>query len=377
MSGLPTRGAVIRGVVRGGLMLAAWGAIGCNHEATTASWLTGFDWRWENSNHRLSAMVLEPVGADVDVAVVGGASTTAVVFNDNGCVNSNTCWELPVTDATNLSAQWSEVTSSKAVVINARVPLTVTLGGVEQTLAVPLPRRFSANAPVTAFISGLALSTADVLPNPAESCYDPHHGWLLRELGAAVVSAELTADRRAVDVRVSGAFQAGASLEDERRCLDAAVAGAGIGLDLSVVVVAGGEEGAVTDVAQSAIVPFDPGAPEAFTDADWTPWAVAGDQIGGWTEVYWRFHYDDVDYRGAYLRGLTLAADADSGRAIGWATHDAPASVLKSGFSFLFSGRLQTWAVDQAPASHSASIAEMPAELDEAGDAVRTTLSAP
>lgn len=362
---------------RGCLVVAAFIAGGCNHEATTASWLTGFDWRWENSNHRLSAMVIEPVGPDIDVAVVGGASTTGVVFNDNGCVNSNTCWELPVADATNLSAQWSEVTSSKAVVINARVPLTVVLGGAEATLAVPLPRRFKADTPVSAFIAGLALSTADVSIDPSVSCYDTHHGWLLRELGAGVVSTVLTSDRRAVDVRVHASFQAGASLEDERRCLDTAVAEAGIGLDLSLVVVVGGDEGSVTDVTQAALVPFDPAAPEAFSDDDWTPWTISADQIGGWAEVYWRFHYDDPDFRGAYLRSLTLAAEADAGRAIGWATHDAPAAVLKSGFSFLFSGRLQTWAVDAASASHSASIAEMPSELDEAGDAVRTTLSAP
>jgi hypothetical protein len=359
------------------LLVAGSILAGCNREATTASWLTGFDWRWQNSNHRLSSMVVEPVGADIDVAVVGGASTTGVVFNDNGCINAGTCWELPVADAANLSAQWSEVTTSDAVVINARVPLIVALGGAEQTIAVPLPRRFPANTPVTAFLSGLALATGDVVPDPAVSCYDPRHGWLLRELGAGVISAALTGDRRAVDVRVSGAFQAGASLEEERRCLDAAVAGAGIGLDLSVVVVVGGDEGPVTDVAQAAIVPFDPEAPEAFVDDDWTPWTISAGQIGGWTEVYWRFHYDDVDYRGAYLRGLTLAADADAGRAIGWATHDAPSVVLKSGFSFLFSGRLQTWTVDQAPAAHSASIAEMPALVDEAGVAVRTTLSAP
>lgn len=373
MSGARQRRAVIRGAA----LVAVWIAAGCNQGATTASWLTGFDWRWENSNHRLSALVVEPLGADIDVAVVGGASTTGVVFNDNGCVNSNTCWELPVTDATNLSAQWSEVTSSKAVVINARVPLTVVLGGAEETLAVPLPRRFNGGAPVSAFISGLSLSTAEVPLDPSMSCYDTHHGWLLRELGAGVVSTEIAPGGKAVDVRVHASFQAGASLEEERRCLDAAVAGAGIGLDLSVVVVVGGDEGSTTDVGHSAIVPFDHGAPEGFSEDDWTPWTIAADEIGGWTEVYWRFHYDDPDYRGAYLRGLTLAADADAGRAIGWATHDAPASVLKSGFSFLFSGRLQTWAVDQASASHSASIALMPAELDEAGDAVRTTLSAP
>ncbi len=354
-----------------GLWLACAGQMGCSNEPFEATWMTGFDWSWANTNHRLSALVVSPQAGGARVAVVGGSSTTAKVFDD-GCLDPQTCGELPVKDSSDFKVTWTEAVTTSAQIVRDTARFAATLTGGEATITVPLRKRIPENQPVTAWIAGFSVATGDVPTDPALSCYDSRHGWLPRELALEVVDVARAPDGRSVDVGVAAQFEAGVTLEAIRRCLDAAIASAGISVELEVVVVAGAEA-EDTAVTRSETVPFD-----ASIDQDWTeddrvdgPSDLASPY--GWSSIGWRFHTDDPQFRGAYLRRMTLLAD--EGGAIGWATNEAPEVVLQSGFSFLFEGVLRAVDVDAELNHYEASVTGMPAEVDDAGRATVTTIS--
>jgi hypothetical protein len=86
----------------------------------------------------------------------------------------------------------------------------------------------------------------------------------------------------------------------------------------------------------------------------------------GWSAFDFRFHPNDAEDRGAYLRTLSFAIDASAGEAAGTATNYSPVSQL-SGFEYAFTGTIRSVALEEAPERGRVQ-EEIPAEVDAEGD---------
>lgn len=325
-------------------------------EETSATVLDGFDARWVAFNHRLSDLTLQPSGASADVVFIGGTSTTGVVFDDDGTCITDGCRELPVPDRSNLSLAWRTLRSQELVLGATRVEVEVGSDGLTQVVDVPLPRK--AKGAASAWIAGLSWSSG--VPHGAESCYDPRHGWLPRELGITLADPALSDDRASVEVALNATFVAGLTFEEIRACLDAAAPEARVRLALDVVVAVGDAASQRHEIEQAQT--FDEACegcqvrPDA-TALAWSP-AFAG-EARGWSSLLWRFHPADTA-RGAYLREIGLRLDAES--AGGWATNDSRTAL--SAFDYDFVGIVEERDAEVAVDGWQAAVTELPAEVD-------------
>ena len=332
---------------------------GCASGGGEATWLTGFRYRWTNTNHRLSTLSAAPDGAAAEVAVVGGTSTTAVVFEDNTCPDDGAgCGELPVKDTWDLGLAWAHATSRKAVLGSGAVTATVGADPMKVEARVTLPRKVKA---AEAWIGSISLESGAEQELP--SCYDPRHGWTPRRISVAV--GEASVDGAEVVVPVELAFEAGLTLEPLRACLDAAASAAKVGMVIGVVVVGLRDEAVeVTLVEQGNTVPFEPGVDQEPTADAVTAWSPVG-ALYGWRALSWWFH--EADERGAYLRSLSFSLEDG---AIGWATNDAPPVLLQSGFDFRFEGEVVSVDAEAEVVSYAAAEPGLAADVDEAGQAL-------
>jgi hypothetical protein len=309
------------------------------------------------------------VDEGVAFTFVGGVSTTAVSFYDETCPEggTSTCDELPTLDEGNLDATLAEVTSSSVVFGDAAARLMVVgAEPVSDTVRVVLARPVDADASVTAWIAGFALWSGVPLPPGAASCYDPRHGWLPTELALEVADVAVVEGGQAVDVTVAASFSAGLTLEDIRACLDAVADLAALRVDLDLVVAAGGEV-RVADVSNAASWPLDRTGtqPPPSSGADADDVAALG-EAAGWRSVRWRFHEEDPDGRGAYLRSIGLRLDPASGDAAGWATNQS--ATMLSGFEYAFTGRAVGVVGEVSVVTRAISASDVPAAVSPEGE---------
>lgn len=346
-----------------GLLLVA----GCDKDESEVAWLEGFSYRWVDFNHRLTSLVVRPQIDHAEVAVIGGTSTTGVVFDDEGTCIGPGCGELPFVDETDIAVQWAVGRSDReARLARGQIELVATPSSDSRQLRLDLPGKGKGTA--TAMIAGVSFQAMVDHAEANPSCYDPRHGWLPRNLRVTLGETQLSDDGRAALVTVAAVFAAGNSAEDLRACLDEAVpfARARVTVDV-VVVVSEGEVGRST-VAMSGAFADDPSDPQAMdsASASWTPaWP---DGAIGWEDMSWTFHVGDPEDRGAYLRSLELGLDPGASSAFGWATNTSP--TMLSGFDVRFNGTIVERDVDVDVSRLSASADAMPADIDSLGEPV-------
>jgi hypothetical protein len=85
----------------------------------------------------------------------------------------------------------------------------------------------------------------------------------------------------------------------------------------------------------------------------------------GWSQFDFRFHVDDPDDRGAYLRTVSVDADLATTTASGHATNYSPGSQL-SGFDYAFSGTVRGMEVD-GEVERGLVVETVPVDLREDG----------
>jgi hypothetical protein len=319
-----------------------WLLVGCQPQAE-ATWLTGYSFGWDGFNHRLSefGVVSHPDPA-VEVALVGGTSTTAIVFEDPDCVSDLACGELPLIDTSEVSVHWARATGPFGA---GQFQGEVSAQGVLGTIDISV--RGGAKGTPVALISGLRIDTSPASA-ASRSCYDPRHGWNPTAIHVAVGEPERTSRSRFA-VPIEARFAAGRTLEAMRACLDEVVdeAVVGVTIDVALVFATGNvlhhsvRQQAEYDLGESNFNP-DPQPPP-----DDASIAVEMSGLGqmGWTELSYRFHVDHPEGRGAYLRTLSFDADPAAGTAFGHATNYSPISQT-SGFDYVFEGVVAEFALD-------------------------------
>jgi hypothetical protein len=329
---------------------------------TSAAWIQSFDWSWSSFNHRLSVLRVVATDDAVSAAVVGGASTTGHVYDDDGtCVNADTCWELPTRDATAISATRATATSDTVLLAHGSLTLDTTSNGVSQTLTVTLPRLGVDGDAVSAWIGGVTMISDVAADGAGASCYDPRHGWLPAHVSLGLSGAALSDALDAVDVEVSAAFLAGEARETQRACYDALRTAGTFKVTLDVVVAVGDLSSDSVDVAQGAIwssgTDAQPLTEVGTLDATLDPAAMIG-----WTSLDLEFHETVEAGRGAYLRGLSVQADDAAGQAYGYATNRSLTAL--SGFDYAFKGTVTQVSGDVAVERARFAQDAMPTELD-------------
>ncbi len=324
----------------------------------SASWLQGFGYRWSDFNHRLSLLHLRPVDDVLEVAVVGGASTTGVQF---GCVDDS-CRELPWTDQ---SSVWAAVQTAQSRSLRfAHTTVRAEVGASGDTRTVNVFMGGAVDGDAVAFISGLRIDTGAVAAAASDQCYDSRHGWLPRSLSvSAVVSA---IHDTTVDVDVALLFEAGESGEPIRACMDAVAAQAVVAMELDIAIAAGVQD-VQTQGVESAVsygcdgCPLDPPAqpPPASTTI-----AIEGDLLG-WQSLEFLVRGSDAFPRGAYLTSMDVNADVSAGTAVGHVTNLSPGT-QQSGLDAQFRGVIVTASADDRTVyTRRYTEQALPAEIDE------------
>lgn len=338
--------------------------------STSAAWIPSWSVDWTLANHRVSALGVRPTDDGVEATFVGGASTTNTVFDDGAaddddatpaCIDTSTCFELPVNDYGILTARRVAASSTEVVLASGRISLHTTADGAEDTLEIPLP--WSPGGEAVAWIGGTSwASAAEGLPRPTVSCYDPRHGWLPTRMSVAVGEVEVRDG--VARVPVSTAFRAGLTYEDERRCLDAAVGEASMAVEVDVVVAVGAIGVTRTDVSQSASWP-EKGSDQVITAVNRQTLPTG---THAWTSQTWAFHQVVEPGRGAYLRSLSVEAEDQGAR--GFSTNVSPPFTLKSGFDYAFGGEVVTLDADWTLTGSEHAVEDQDAALDADGYAI-------
>ena len=344
------------------LPLLATGCLGDDHEIT---WLEGFGFAWTGFNHRVSYLHFEADEAGLEMAVIGGASSTSYVPDLPAGCDEETCSELPFEDTTTVSIGWGHSTTRLAVG-SADVTVIATPSGAETTLEIPLEGRGRGQAAV--MLQAFTLDTDYELAGGA-GCYIPMLGWHPRHIALSLVDPQLSDDGSAVTVTVQGSFEAGLSFEEYRACQDEVVTEAQVPITARVMAVATPDGLERHSVAHQQSYEFSGNQfdPEEQPDPELTdrPLALSWDQaIAGWSSLDFHFHEDDADLRGAYLRSLAVGLDAEQGWASGHATNYSPGTQL-SDFGYRFEGEVTAVQADGEVEWGTASFHEIEAELDD------------
>lgn len=340
-------------------------------EVQQGVWLQGFGFEWVLFNHRVSYLEVTPTEDALVVAVVGGASTTGVPAEvEEGCETDH-CKEFPFFDEADVQGSWSVLTTEEALGAGS-IELLAMDGGVEETLRIESGGGQKFQNPV-AVLAGLSLDTDH--PYEGDGCYLPKFGWHPRAIEVRISEPRVVQQGSAVDVDVYVRFGAGESLEEDRECVDEVNERARVPMSVSVTVMEATEGPWTHDVAQEAAwelgdrVDPDPQEPPPFEMISWE----AEPAVSGWTWLSWRFHDDDPDQRGAYLRSLAFGLGEASASAGGSATNRSPATQL-SGFSYQFEGTVVGAKVAGAIEEHTVSQV-IPVALDESGGAALVELT--
>ena len=307
----------------------------------SVQWLEGVGFEWDRFNHRISYAEFHLLDDDVDVVFVGGTSTTGVRGELTAeCDPDETptalgCEEFSTTDVALVNFGAGRAESARITSATGSLALVADADGTSGTLTLELPRRPKGD--VIALIHGLVLDTDEPLSG-GPSCYRPEFGWHPRRI--AVLLGEPTVDGTTVTVPVEVVFEAGNSLEDERQCVDAVHTEARVAMRVGIQVIAAGGEAVHTTVEQSQTFAYGvasnleeqlpPDLSERTIDLDF-------DGPIGWSAVDYRFHADDPEDRGAYLRSLSFQLHADIGAASGEARNYSIGTQL-SGFDYDFTG---------------------------------------
>ncbi len=328
--------------------------------------MNSLSFEWAATNHRLSVLQARPRGDDLEVAVIGGASTTGVVFDEGGECVSSSCSEFPFLDTSVLSARTLEVSSKRSVLASGSTSLIVGADGATQTLTIDLPRR--ARGEGMAVLAGLRIDTG--ISQALDSCYDPRHGWHFRRFAVVLGTPLLSDDGEQATLTVDASFEAGASFEDARACVDAVYEQAQIGLEVDVAVVFDPRVVPASEVISNEGA-WERGEEQSAPDRV----DIGSAPIAGWSTIDYRFHGDDPDGpRGAYLRSLAFELDPLAQTARGYATNEAPSGIQLSGFDYSFTGMVRSMDIRADFISRGYVDLALPATLDDAGEAVLVTL---
>lgn len=343
----------------------------------TATWPTGWSYGWEGFNHRLSYAGYALTDTEASVAIVGGTSTTGIRPPLDDSCDPDTCKEYRAVDHANVQVDWARVTTRKATFGRATAQLVADAAGDSQTLTVPFDRH--ARGQVTAWITGFTIDTDHALSG-GPACYDPASGWNPTHMAIQLDNAALASDGQSATVDVSAIFEAGKTLEDARQCIDAVNDQALVPISVDVLVVAGNFEVATYPVSDSMSYTYGCTGipctePDPQPDPDLSQRPLVLDPAGaaaGWSAFDFRFHVDDPDDRGAYLRTFQVGFDASAGWASGHATNYSRVTQL-SGFDYAFTGQID--AVDLGVDVEYGSVSDrIDVKLDDAGHPVFSTL---
>lgn len=353
-------------------MIALVLAAGCRRELDPqqAVVLEGFSYGWELFNHRLSHLEVVPVADSVAVAVIGGTSTTSVLFGEPPA-ECEGCEEFPFVDRSEVEVRWAKAETTATALATARAELEAGADGASATLEIPVPE--VAGEEAVAVLAGLTLST-DVPLATGPSCYQPIYGWHPREIRVALGDPKV-ADGVA-RVEVTAAFAAGNTLEEERACIDEVNEHAVVAFAVDVLVAVGRDPlGEQAELHAEAAYPFsgDPIDPEPQEDPAPSDLGldVGDDALLGFSELRFRFHESDPEARGAYLRTLGFRAEPD-GTAAAAATNYSVGTQL-SDFSFVFDGTVRTIATG-GTVERGTVTAELTTDLEDDGTPVQHVL---
>ncbi|NCG19782.1 MAG: hypothetical protein GWP91_12305, partial [Rhodobacterales bacterium] len=357
--------------MRNTLVLIAVLAAGCSPSASDVKdaasndmvWLEGFRYEWLFFNHRISHLEFS-VEDGGRVGIVGGTSTTGVQPDLDDSCDAPTCKEFPFIDKADVALRWGSVTGADAQFAVGTAHLEVGAAGETTTLKVTLED--ADTSALTAVIRGLRINTDHPLDG-GDTCYDPSFGWLPTHLGVSLGDVSVSGSE--LSVPVTAVFAAGNTLEAERACLDAVTDRARLNFDVEVLFIAGGGATAEQTISSEAVFEYGdgPANPTEQVPPQGTPADLGlNDAVLGWRALDWRFHIDDPEGRGSYLR--TLDFDVGEGAARGVATNYSKGTQT-SGFDYAFEGVIAGHEVGGS-IERGETIAQLDVELDDNGEAV-------
>jgi len=332
-------------------------------------WLEGSRYGWEHFNHRLAHWETRLGPDGVDVAVVGGTSTTdRETVLPEGCA-PETCEEFPAADNANVLVRWARVETASWQAVRATTTIVAGADGATSSVKVQLPKK---GRSIFAIIEGFAIDGGEPLMG-GDACYAPENGWMPTALAIGLGDLDLSDDGMEATANVSVFATAGKTLEDARQCVDEVVEQAQFRFDVDVLFVEGSANAAVKQLEQSAAYEYEYGTvPDPQEEPP--PIDLNDDlsrSFAGWARLDWKFDLLDPDLRGAYLRTLGFEVVAGEGTATGIATNYSPITQL-SGFDYTFQGTLLV--VDLGADVTRGIIEEtIPAALDADGVPVVTT----
>lgn len=338
------------------------------------AWVEGFGYGWTGFNHRVSHIGFAIVDDEAEIAIVGGTSTSNEDPVLPGECDPDACFELSTNDTADVDLRWVRVAPKKERTGVEWVDIVADADGETVTAVVPLDRK--ARGDVFAVIGGFVLDT-DHAPSGGPSCYDPAYGWHPRRIAVTLGEPRLSGSRDAVEVDVTAIFEAGLSLEAERACIDAIATQALVPMGVQVVAIVGKDLAIdVADVTHDETYTWgcedvsgfclEPD-PQPDPDLDDRPLDLdLSASVAGWTSFDFRFFAHDPDDRGAYLRTLSVAFDAEEGWASGHATNHSPVTQL-SGFEYAFAGSIRAMTPADPP-ERGRIEANVPAEVDAEGE---------
>jgi hypothetical protein len=321
------------------IVLVASTLAGCSPQGSV-EWLEGASYNWDLLNHRVSHLHFKATTAGPTAMIVGGTSTTGLSTDLDPSCESSTCSEFPLEDEAHITMDLVRLHSRKVRSGVGSAELVVGADGASAELTVDFGKRAHGKDEVVALIRGYTLDTNEPLSG-GDACYQPRNGWLPRRIAIELGEPVLSADRTSATVTVSGAFEAGVTLETERECLDAVVDQAQVRLVVDVAVLAGADV-IGEDLSQSMIYTYGDGPSDPDEQPDPNP-AERSTSLGdvdaiGWSKLDFRFHQEDVDGRGAYVRSLSFLGTTD-GFGSGHATNYSPGTQY-SGFDYTFDGTI-------------------------------------
>jgi hypothetical protein len=336
-----------------------------------AAVLDGFRFGWDFFNHRLSRLQVVSGLEGTDVAVIGGTSTTLEPSELPATCEPAGCQEFPFYDTALVSAWWSVVESRKVALVPMTVSLEVDRDGASATATGELPGSIPDGVGV-AVLSGLSIDTDHPLAGDPD-CYQPRYGWHPNRI--AVSLGDPTLDGATVSVPVEATFSAGKTFDPDRQCIDAVNERAVVSMEIQLVVAWGDTSIATAPLAAEAHYPYsgdrlDPGE-QVEAAAQAVDLGGIADPMVGFRRMDFRFDPERTDDRGAYLRTFGWWVTPE-GEANAVATNFSPGTQLED-FGYAFEGEVV--AIDvQGTITRGLSTDALPADLDESGDAVVTTL---
>lgn len=346
--------------------------LGCkpDGEPTSSAWIQGASYGWELFNHRVSHVQWRVTDSGVEAAIIGGTSTTGVTPTLPAGCDEATCDELPFLDDSAVEVGWVTAEDSEIAFTEGSATLLVGAGGAETSVALTLPAHAEGDS--FPLIRGLTLDTDQPLTG-GEACYNPAYGWHPRRIAVAL-GTPVPDDGGGVLVPVSAHFEAGESLEEIRACIDDVNDQAQVQLTVDLVLVTTPGAWADVDVSHGATYAYGdgPASPDEQPEPDPAKRPLGVDLVDplvGWSALDWRFHVDDAEGRGAYLRTLSFQADAQADLASGHATNYSPITQL-TGFDYSFSGTVYAFEPGEATTASGTVAATIPAELDAAEEPV-------